>query len=352
MNVLGIETSCDETAAGIVDDRGRLLANVVASQADVHTRYGGVVPEVASRQHLLEIRGVLERTLGQAGLAWDEIGAVAVANGPGLAGALIVGVNAAKGLAASLGAPLVGVNHLAGHVYAAWIDDGRGAAVRDARLPGGAGGGDDETRMCLIVSGGHTELVLMDGAGRFRLIGETRDDAAGEAFDKAARVMGMRYPGGPEIQRAAENAARPEPLPRAWLRGTDDFSFSGLKTAVIRRARREGIYPAPPGGAPQDGVRALARAFQDSVVDVLVRKTVDAASRHGCGEVALVGGVAANSALREALVQASDVPVAIPPPYLCTDNGAMIAMAGLVELDRGATAGWDLDVLPGMRLAA
>ena len=349
--VLGIETSCDETAAGLVDQSGRLLANVVASQSELHARFGGVVPEVASRQHLLSIQGVLRRALVEAECGWDDIDAVAVTNGPGLAGALIVGVNVAKGLAASLGVPLIGVNHLAGHVYAAWIDSGDGAAVEDGRLPvPGSGGG--AARMCLIVSGGHTELVLMDEEGRFSMVGETRDDAAGEAFDKVARVLGLGYPGGPEIQRAAAAAAGTEPFPRAWLRGTDDFSFSGLKTAVIRKAREEGIYPPPEGGPPRDRVASLAREFQDSVVEVLVKKTVDASARFGCGEVVLSGGVAANSVLRETLSDASDVHVAVPPVSLCTDNGAMIAIAGLVELARGGTAGWDLDVHPGLRLAA
>ena len=349
--VLGIETSCDETAAGVVDQSGRLLANVVASQSELHARFGGVVPEVASRQHLLSIQGVLRRALAEAGCGWDDIDAVAVTNGPGLAGALIVGVNVAKGLAASLGLPLIGVNHLAGHVYAAWIDSGDGAAVEDGLLPV-PGSVRGAARMCLIVSGGHTELVLMDEDGRFSMVGQTRDDAAGEAFDKVARVLGLGYPGGPEIQRAAADAARTEPFPRAWLRGTDDFSFSGLKTAVIRRARQEGIYPPPEGGPPEDRVASLAREFQDSVVEVLVKKTVDASARFGCGEVVLAGGVAANSVLRQSLTHASDVHVAVPPVSLCTDNGAMIAIAGLVELARGGTAGWDLDVVPGLRLAA
>ena len=265
MKILGIETSCDETAAGLVDQDGRLLANVVASQSELHARFGGVVPEVASRQHLLSIQGVLRRALDESGTEWEEIDAVAVTNGPGLAGALIVGVNVAKGLAASLGVPLVGVNHLAGHVYAAWIDSGAGPAVEDVRLPA-AGHGPATPRMCLIVSGGHTELVLMDEDGRFRMIGETRDDAAGEAFDKVARVLGLRYPGGPEIQRAARDGGSTGPLPRAWLRGTHDFSFSGLKTAVIRRARQDGIYPPSPDGPPWGKVAALAREFQDSVV--------------------------------------------------------------------------------------
>ncbi len=345
MNVLGIETSCDETAAGVVDDYGHLLSNVVATQVDIHARYGGIVPEVASRQHVVEIRPVVEEAVAKSGGGWESIDAVAVTHGPGLAGSLIVGVNAAKGIAASLGKPLVGVNHLEGHIYAAWIDHGSDDFTDPAAEPG-------FPLMCLIVSGGHTELVLMSGHGQFKLIGETRDDAAGEAFDKAARVLGLRYPGGPEIQRVAAEAGPSEPFPRAWIRDTDDFSFSGLKTAVIRRARQAGIYPPPPDGVDRSTVATLARSFQDSVVDVLVSKTIDAAERHGCNGIVLAGGVAANSALRAGLMDASPVPVAIPPMQLCTDNGAMIAMSGVQRLRDGLVSDWDLDVMPGMRIGA
>ena len=350
MRVLGIETSCDETSAGIVDDRGQLLANVVASQVDLHSRYGGIVPEIASRQHVIDIVPVIHQAMTGADLDWRDIGAVAVTNGPGLAGALIVGLNAAKGLAASLGVPLVGVNHLEGHVYAAWVRDARHPGAAESPLSFDAGG--DWPLMCLIVSGGHTELVLMAGHGDFKLIGETRDDAAGEAFDKAARVLGLRYPGGPEIQRVASGAQDIQPLPRAWMKGTDDFSFSGIKTAVINRARSEGVYPPPEGGADQDRIAAIAGAFQDSVVDVLVTKTVAAAQHHSCKEIVLVGGVAANRSLRETLIERSPLPVRIPPMSLCTDNGAMIAMSGLQRFLAGKRDGWDLDVEPGMRIGS
>lgn len=348
MSILGIETSCDETAAAVLDGHGRLLSNVVASQVEVHARYGGVVPEVASRQHILQIRPVIEKAVRDAGTAWEDIDAVAVTHGPGLAGSLIVGVNAAKGLAMALGRPLVGVNHLEGHVAAAWVrtESNPVADELDGWL-------DRGPLACLIVSGGHTEIVLMRGKGDYELIGETRDDAAGEAFDKVARVLGLKYPGGPEIQRVAESANDDvEPLPRAWMEGTADFSFSGLKTAVINRARREGVYPAPECGADPQAVAGLAKAFQDSVSDVLVTKCLAVAAEYGCSGVVLAGGVAANRSLRETLVERSPLPVAVPPVPLCTDNGAMIAMSGLWRFNAGRRDSWDLDVEPGLRMAA
>lgn len=356
MYILGIETSCDETSAGVVDENGRVLANVVATQVDIHARYGGIVPEIASRQHVLDIRPVCEQAIKDAGIGWDGITAIAVTHGPGLAGSLIVGLNFAKGLSAALDVPLVGVNHLDGHVYAAWAEAGT-----DSR----GGGREKETTlqpfqeevgnrpiMCLIVSGGHTELVLLEDHGVFRLLGETRDDAVGEAFDKVARVLGLRYPGGPEIQRVAEGAPETEPFPRAWMRGTDEFSFSGLKTAVINRARSHGIYPRQDPDAALDPivVSGMARAFQDSVVDVLVTKTVSAAIRENCAGIVLSGGVAANGPLRQTLVSKSPLPVAIPPVRLCTDNGAMIAMSGLVNYKNGRRDDWDLDVVPNLRI--
>lgn len=374
MLVLGIETSCDETAAAVVGDGGRALSSVVASQVEVHARYGGIVPELASRQHVVQIGPVVGAAVSQAGVGWGDIDAVAVTYGPGLAGSLIVGVSAAKGLAAALDRPLVGVNHLEGHVYGAWtrypperrVSNGACAAAGDGAE--GAGWLDPGVDpgfplMCLIVSGGHTELVLMrghrppltaPGPGRegpaFTLVGETRDDAAGEAFDKAARVLGLPYPGGPEIQRAAEGAPEAERLPRAWLHQSDDFSFSGLKTALIRRAREMKVYPAPEGGPDPASVALLARAFQDAVVDVLVRKTVRAAESHACRGVVLVGGVAANRALRRKMAAESPVPVAVPHASLCTDNGAMIATCGLYRYQAGMRSGADLDVVPGLRV--
>lgn len=360
MNILGIETSCDETSVGIVDDDGRVLANVVATQVDIHARYGGIVPEIASRQHILDMRPVCEQAIADAGIDWGDISAVAATHGPGLAGSLIVGLNFAKGLAASLDAPLIGVNHMEGHVYAAWALERTGAGPEadrgEAGLMAFQGQVGKKPIMCLIVSGGHTELVLLEDHGKFRLLGETRDDAAGEEFDKAARVLGLRYPGGPEIQRVAEGAPETEPFPRAWMRGTDDFSFSGLKTAVINRARSLGIYPPreDPDHANRGVVPAIAagmaRAFQDSVVDVLVTKTVAAAVRENCAGIVLAGGVAANGPLRETLVAKSPLPVAIPSIKLCTDNGAMIAMSGLVNYRNGRRDDWQLDVIPNLRI--
>ena len=346
MNILGIETSCDETSVGIVDDDGRVLANVIATQIDIHARYGGIVPEVASRQHVLDIRPVCEQAIEDAGLDWGDINAVAATHGPGLAGSLIVGLNFSKGLSAALGVPLIGVNHMDGHVYGAW------ARTEDHDLEPFQELVGEQPIMCLVVSGGHTELVLLEGHGKFRLLGATRDDAAGEAFDKAARVLGLRYPGGPEIQRVAEGAPETDPFPRAWMRGTDEFSFSGLKTAVLTRARELGIYPpnGVDGGADPDVVAGLAKAFQDSVVDVLVTKTTAAAKRENCAGIVLVGGVAANGPLRQTLTDKSPLPVAIPPFKLCTDNGAMIAMSGLVNFRNGRRDDWDLDVIPSLRI--
>ena len=365
--ILGIETSCDETAAGIVDTDGRLLANIVSSQADIHARYGGIVPEVASRQHVRDVSAVVETALEHADLEWPQINAVAVTNGPGLAGSLMIGVNYAKGAAAAVAKPLIGVNHLVGHVMAAFI-----------RLPTGnsAGSSEDHRKtethssvagpltnlgdspaMCLIVSGGHTELVLVEADNvnlKFKLVGETRDDAAGEAFDKAARAIGLPYPGGPAIQNAADSApdVDVEPLPRAWLRGSHEFSFSGLKTAVLNRARAEGIYPRGESDPEPDPatVARIAKAFQDSVIDVLVTKTIRAAEEFGCSAIVLVGGVAANRPLRETMHHTSPLPVVTPPIPLCTDNGAMIARAGLDRFLNGARDGFDLDVTPSLRI--
>lgn len=350
MIILGIETSCDETSAGVVDESGKVLANVVATQVDVHARYGGIVPEIASRQHVIDIRPVVTAALDTADVDLSQVDAIAVTHGPGLAGSLIIGLNMAKGLAASTGIPLVGVNHLEGHIHAAWTVN-EGAVTDDHELLDGVLD-SHKSLMCLLVSGGHTELVLMRPDRSFELVGQTRDDAAGEAFDKAARVLGLRYPGGPEIQRVAESGAESEPLSRAWIPGTHDFSFSGIKTAVLNRARREGLYPAPEDGPSEDLVAALAKAFQDSVVDVLVTKTLAAAEEFNCGAVVVAGGVAANGPLRETFKSRSTLPVVIPPFKLCTDNGAMIAMSGLRRFTAGARDGWGLDVEPGLRIGS
>ena len=339
MRILGIETSCDETAVSVVEDGRGILSNVIASQVETHARYGGVVPEVASRQHVLEMVPVLEEALGRAGLDWGSVDAIAVTNGPGLAGALLVGVNTAKALALSVGLPLVGVNHLEGHVYANWLENADPES--EAGFP----------LMCLIASGGHTDLLLMEDHGRYTLLGRTRDDAAGEAFDKAARILGLGFPGGPEVQRAAQDATGEITLPRAWLRGTHDFSFSGLKTALLHAARKDGVYP-PPEDAPPDArlVREMAAAFQLSVADVMVVKTLAAAKRFGARGVMLGGGVAANTMLRQVLREKSDLPVFIPSPALCTDNGAMIASCAYFMSAPGGSDGWDMDVYPSLRL--
>ena len=339
MRVLGIETSCDETAVAVVEDGRQVLSNVIASQVEMHARYGGVVPEVASRQHILEIVPVVEATLQQGRLTWKDIDAIAVTRGPGLAGALLVGVNAAKALAFGRDLPLVGINHLEGHIYANWLE------------------GDDPQRdpgfplLCLIASGGHTDLILMEDHGSYTLLGRTRDDAAGEAFDKAARILGLGYPGGPEVQRASQDALCEVSLPRAWLRGSHDFSFSGLKTALLHKAREMAIYP-PQEGTPPDPhlVREMAAAFQLSVAEVIAVKTVNAAQQHDVRGILLGGGVASNTKLRAVLKEKASLPLFIPSPALCTDNGAMIAACGYFQEIRGGGHGWDMDVYPSLQL--
>jgi N6-L-threonylcarbamoyladenine synthase len=328
MLILGIETSCDETAVAVVEDGRRILSNVVSSQVELHAEYGGVVPELASRQHVQAMIPVLDEALRRAGCRLDGIDAAAVTYGPGLAGALLVGVNFAKALAFARGIPLVAVNHLEGHIYAAWLD-----REEEPLFP----------LLALIVSGGHSDVVLMEEHGRYHRLGETVDDAAGEAFDKVARVLGLGFPGGPAIDRLAAGAARTSvKLPRARLDRPYDFSFSGLKTRVQRIARGE-------EGVPPDSAE-LAAAFQESVVDSLVTKAVRAADEHGANAIVLSGGVAANSLLRTVLPERSPLPVMIPPPALCTDNGAMIAAAGWRRLQAGEKAALDLDVAPGLRI--
>jgi N6-L-threonylcarbamoyladenine synthase len=329
--ILGIETSCDETAAAVVEDGRYLRSNVIASQFHLHAQYGGVVPEVASRHHLEVILQVVDTALTEANAAWSDLSAVGVTAGPGLAGALLVGVNTAKALAWAHALPLLGVNHLEAHLYANWLEmDGR--EYRVPELPA----------LGLIVSGGHTDLVLMTGHGQYRRLGRTRDDAAGEAFDKVGRLLGLGFPGGPAIERTAREMPKPRlRLPRAWLKGSDDFSFSGLKTSVLHTVRDGSPPPVP----------EVAAAFQTSVVDVLTKKTVDAATREGARSVLLSGGVAANGMLREILIARSPLPVFAPPPVLCTDNGAMIAACAHYRFE-ALRAGWDLDPQPGMRFAA
>jgi len=327
--ILGIETSCDETAAAVVEDGRGLRSNVIASQFHLHARYGGVVPEVASRHHLEVILQVVDAALADAGAAWRDLRGVAVTAGPGLAGALLVGVNTAKALAWAHDLPLLGVHHLEAHLYANWLEV-PGRPYAEPELPA----------VGLIVSGGHTDLILMRGHGDYVRLGRTRDDAAGEAFDKVGRLLGLGFPGGPAIERTARDAPARLPLrlPRAWLKGSDDFSFSGLKTAVLHTVRGERGAPPP--------TPSIAAAFQSSVVDVLTRKTVDAALREGARCILLSGGVAANAPLRQLLIDRSPLPVFAPPPVLCTDNGAMIAACAHHRFD-ALRAGPDLDPKPG-----
>jgi N6-L-threonylcarbamoyladenine synthase len=336
VRILGVETSCDETAAAVVEDGRAILSGVVASQADLHAQYGGVFPEVASRQHIRTIYPVIEQALRDAHFNLTDIDAIAVTRGPGLPGSLVVGVNTAKGLALGAGLPLVGVNHLEAHLYSAWLYRAGETPVPEPAFP----------LLALIVSGGHTELVLMAGHLEYRRLGATLDDAAGEAFDKVARLLGLPYPGGPAIQKAAEGGnPRAFDFPRAWLEGTWDFSFSGLKTAVLREVRRLEGHTSP---LP---VKDLAASFQAAVVDALVSKTVRAAAHFGAAGILVAGGVSANQALREAVQARAGCPVYVPPISLCTDNAAMIAGAGYYRFARGQRDPLDMDVLPNWPLS-
>jgi N6-L-threonylcarbamoyladenine synthase len=328
--IMGIETSCDETSVSIVKNGREIVSNIVSSQIESHKRFGGVVPEIASRHHVEQITIVLEEAMKEAGVSYDDIDAVAVTEGPGLVGALLIGVNAAKAVAFAHGIPLVGVHHIAGHIYANRL-------VKELEFP----------LLALVVSGGHTELVYMREHGHFEVIGETRDDAAGEAYDKVARTLNMPYPGGPHIDRLAANGEATIDLPRAWLEeGSYDFSFSGLKSAVINT-----VHNAEQRGEtikPED----LAASFQESVVDVLVTKTLHAVEEYPVKQVLLAGGVAANKGLRAALTVAfseiPDIELMIPPLSLCGDNAAMIAAAGSVLFEKGQRAGMALNANPGL----
>ena len=348
--LLAIETSCDETAAAVIEDGRLIRSNVVASQIDLHRRYGGVFPEVASRQHVLSIVPVIEEALSKAAAAWTDLDAIAVTEGPGLVGSLLVGVNAAKAIAFMRGLPLVAVNHLEGHVYSNWLQPN--VTRSDLRNSQFTVDNSQFPILVLIVSGGHTELVLMEDHGRYRRLGGTLDDAAGEAFDKAARLLGLPYPGGPMVQRAAEGG-NPQAfaLPRALLKDPAhryNFSFSGLKTAVLRVVREQGAE-----GALGDGtVRDIAASFQTAVADALVTKTLAAAQDFGVARVCVCGGVAANGELRRQLAERMTLPYSIPPIWLCTDNAAMIGAAAHYRFLAGMRAGWDLDVKARLPLAS
>ena len=405
MNILAIETSCDETSAAIVRDGRQVLSSIIASQIDIHQKYGGVVPEVASRQHILYITPVLNETLEAAGLGWDEIDAVAVTNGPGLAGALLVGVNVGKAIAFARQKPLIGINHLESHIYANWL-----VPIETEVRPA-----PEFPLVCLVVSGGHTEIVLIEGHGDYRLLGKTQDDAAGEAFDKVARVMGLGYPGGPLVEKAAlEGDPQKFPFTRSWLKGTYDFSFSGLKTAVLRKV--EEYQAAPPRPAPFSGtisenppmlttpkktqtpqpprplsikraqdpwedapasanpesvapepepqavvsklpVADIAASFQAAVVEMLATKVVQAAEEYSAKQILVAGGVAANKALRGAIAERAarlDLHFSYPSPVFCTDNAAMVAAAAYFRLTNpengDLSSDWELDIRPGWEL--
>jgi N6-L-threonylcarbamoyladenine synthase len=349
--VLAIETSCDETGIALIDGQRRILRNVVASQVALHAPSGGIVPEVAARAHLRWIVPVLDDVWSDAGVDWDDIAGIAVTYGPGLAGSLLVGINFAKALAWVHDKPVIPVNHLEGHIYAGWLlDPGEDEASRpEPEFP----------LVALVVSGGHTFLAEMSDHLTYRLLGTTVDDAAGEAFDKVGRLLGLGYPGGPAIQRAAEGATgRDVRFPRAWMGDTYDWSFSGLKTAarrIVTEARAdEGLPDDGSVALPTGSVAELAYGFQDAVVDVLVTKTIRAAEATGARSIVLGGGVAANSVLRGRLASEADergIPLTVPRPGLCTDNGAMIGAAGVRRFLAGERAGWDLDARPSLPLA-
>jgi N6-L-threonylcarbamoyladenine synthase len=332
--ILGVETSCDETAVAIIKNGREIVANVVASQIESHKRFGGVVPEIASRHHVEQLTIVFEEAMKQANLDFNEISAISVTEGPGLVGALLTGINAAKAVAFSHGIPLIGVHHIAGHIYANRL-------IKELEFP----------LLALVVSGGHTELVYMKEHANFEVIGETLDDAAGEAYDKVARTLGLPYPGGPHIDRLAHEGQPIIDLPRAWLgEGSFDFSFSGLKSAVINT-----LHNAKQKGQTFEA-KDVAASFQASVIDVLVTKTSQAVDKYAVKQLLLAGGVAANKGLRTALEKEfssrEGLELIIPPLSLCTDNAAMIAAIGSVLYDKGIRSDLALNANPGLELTS
>lgn len=331
--ILAIESSCDETAAAVVKNGREVCSNIISSQIDLHTLYGGVVPEIASRKHIEKINQVISAALLEAGVTLEDITAISVTYGPGLVGALLVGVAEAKAIAYAAKKPLVGVHHIEGHVAANFIEH------KDLAPP----------FICLIVSGGHTHLVVVKDYGEFEIIGRTRDDAAGEAFDKVARAVGLGYPGGPKIDKAAKDG-NPKAIefPRARVDGNPyDFSFSGLKSAVlnyINRAKMQGEEIRVPD---------LAASFQEAVVDALAVRGIEAAKEYGYGKLAIAGGVASNQALRKRLEEdckKNGIEFYYPSPVYCTDNAAMIGVAGYYEYRKGVRSGWDLNAVPNLKL--
>jgi N6-L-threonylcarbamoyladenine synthase len=339
MLVLGIETSCDETAAAVVRDCKELVSSVISSQTDVHKRFGGVVPELASREHLERIEPIVEEALSRAAVGFSEIEGIAVTVGPGLIGSLLVGLCYAKGLAYALGRPIVGVNHLEGHIYSVVFDN---PPVEHPAL-------------ALIVSGGHTHMFYVPRPGQYKIVARTRDDAAGEAYDKVAKMLGLGYPGGPIIERLAREGdprAVRFSLPKISDR-RPDFSFSGLKTAVSKYVRETGLQPVKEGETPSQAIKDLAASFQDVVIRSLVSTTERVAAEHQPKTLIVAGGVACNMALREAMSAMAErlgIPVYFPSRHLSTDNAAMIAAAGSVKLAAGERAGLDLNADVSLRL--
>lgn len=331
--ILAIESSCDETAASVVRNGREVLSNVISSQIALHTQFGGVVPEIASRKHIEKINQVITRALDDAGVILDDITAIGVTYGPGLVGALLVGVAEAKAIAYAAKKPLVGVHHIEGHVSANYIEH------PDLEPP----------FVCLIVSGGHTHLVIVKDYGEFEIIGRTRDDAAGEAFDKVARAVGLGYPGGPKVDKTAkEGNPHAMEFPRAKVEDAPyDFSFSGLKSAVLNHINRAKMT------GEEIHVPDLAASFQNAVVEALVSRAVLAAKEYGYDKLAIAGGVASNSALRAAMQQACDregLRFYHPSPIFCTDNAAMIGVAAYYEYQKGTRHGWDLNAVPNLKL--
>ncbi|MBO4987494.1 MAG: tRNA (adenosine(37)-N6)-threonylcarbamoyltransferase complex transferase subunit TsaD [Lachnospiraceae bacterium] len=331
--ILAIESSCDETAAAVVKNGREVLSNVISSQIDLHTLYGGVVPEIASRKHIEKINQVVEQALTDASVTWDDITAIAVTYGPGLVGALLVGVSFAKALAFALGKPLIGVHHIEGHISANYIEN------KELEPP----------FMCLVVSGGHSHLVKVKDYGEYEILGRTRDDAAGEAFDKVARAIGLGYPGGPKIDKISDEG-NPDAIafPRAKVADNEyDFSFSGLKSSVLNylnscEMKGETVNQAD-----------VAASFQKAVVDVLVGHSMDALDKYGFKKFAIAGGVASNKHLRAAMVDACEkkqIDFYHPSPILCTDNAAMIGAAAYYEYKKGVNHGWDLNAVPNLKL--
>ena len=332
MLILGLETSCDETSAAVVEAGRTIRSNKISSQIDLHAKTGGVVPEVASRKHVEQINWIIEEALTEAGITFADLNGIAVSNRPGLLGALLVGVSAAKTLAYALNLPLLDVHHIEAHIYANWLVD------PEIEFP----------VVCLVVSGGHTEIFLVTGHGEYRVLGRTRDDAAGEAFDKSARLLGFPYPGGIAIDRLAATGGNPAAIafPRSWLGPQSlDFSFSGLKTAVLNATQNADL---------KDIAQAdWAASIQDAIVDVLVKKTLMAAREHGVKRVLLAGGVAANSRLQARMRDAcgkDGMALTVPPPALCTDNAAMIAFAALLRLRAGFESHVTEEIDPNLAL--